>query len=106
MAFIDRAYTSDNDETFRVRLQEDTAAAGGFTTPAPANVPFAKISKSGRGFGIRPRGVRGSYLDGNRKVYRFIPFATEAAYESALSSGSVTVGGQAYTNLKRVPEDI
>lgn len=101
-------YTSNAGDTFRIRLDEDTATAGGFTAgAADATRPFVKVSKSNREFGIRPRGVRLSREDGNAIRYRFLPCATAAQQASVAAGGSVTIGGVSWTNvISVVPEDL
>lgn len=107
-----KIYTGDDGGTYRIRVSDDTAASGSFTATGTATSNIvAKVSKSNREFGIRPRGVRLSRLVGaapNQATrYKFLPVATEAAYDGAAfnPNAEVTVGANTWTVVTREPED-
>lgn len=105
--FSNYLYTSNSGENFRIRLDEDTATAGGFTNNSPdVSLPFAKVSKSKREFGISPRGVRLSREDGNAVRYKFLPCATSAQQSSVATGGTLTIDGVSWTPLSLVAEDV
>lgn len=99
------AYTGEDNEVYRLRLDEDTAAAGSFSsqTGFTTNVK-AKVSKTNREHGIRPRGVRLSRVT-EATVGRFLPVASNSAAESLLSAGTVTIGSETWTVTSAVAED-
>ncbi len=106
MSFRVYPYTADNGDTYRIRLDEDTAAAGGFTGVADARDLFVKVSKSNREFGMRPRGIRASRVSNNRVTYRLIPMATQSDLNSAASSQTITVGSATWTVVSVANEDV
>jgi hypothetical protein len=106
MAFKTFAYNANDGEIYKIRLTDVTAGAGGFTSQTGfTSEVYAKVSKSNREFGIRPRGVRVSRMDGNAKVYRFLPVATPAALEAILAAGNVNIGGEGWNVTTSVAED-
>lgn len=106
MAFQVYAYSRDDGEIQRIRLQPETAAAGDFTSAVGFTLGgFVKVSKTNREFGIRPRGVRLSRVDGNATRYRFLPVATASAQTALLDAGTVTIGSTSWTVTSTVGED-
>lgn len=107
MAISTYSYTSNSGDVWRVRLDDDTAAAGSFsgTTGIDANTPRAKVSKNNGEAGLRPRGVRLSRV-AQATVSRFLPVATESAVDALVSAGTVTVGGESWTVTSAVAEDL
>lgn len=106
MAIQAYAYTCEDGDIKRVRLDDDTAAAGGFTATTGFNDrDSAKVSKTSREAGLRPRGVRLKRTDGNAIRYRFLPCATSATVDSLVTSGTVTIGSQAWTVTTAVGEN-
>lgn len=105
MAFTDYAYTGEDGEVHRVRLEEETAAAGGFTATSgfTSNIR-AKVSKSNGEFGLRPRGVRLS-REATATVGRFLPVANNTTQESLISAGTVTIGSETWNVIAPVAED-
>jgi hypothetical protein len=106
MAFTTYAYISDSEDSFRIKLTAETAAAGGFTdtTGLSSQSPYVKVSKGNREFGLRPRGVRLS-REAIGTVSRFLPVATNDQVESLVSQGTVTIGGETWTVTSAQPED-
>ena len=105
MSFQTYAYVAEDGETYKVRLDEDTATAGGFsaTSGFTTNVR-AKVSKNNGEAGLRPRGVRCSRA-AESTVSRFLPVATNAQVESLVEAGTVTIGGQTWTVTSAQAED-
>ena len=106
MSFQIYQYVSNQGEGYRIRLDEDTAAAGGFSVEGSALQPFAKVSKTNGEFGLRPRSLRVSIVSNNRVLYRLLPFATQAALEAAADSGTISIGSDTWTVVSLVPEDL
>ena len=107
MAFETYAYTREDAEIQRIRLESSTAAAGGFTAQTGYTIDgFVKVSKSNREFGLRPRGLRLSREDGNAKRYRFLPCATNTQQDSIKTAGTVTIGSVTWTVISPVGEDV
>lgn len=105
MSFTNYAYTAEDGEVYRIRLEEDTATAGGFSaTSGFTSSAYVKVSKGNREFGIRPRGVRLS-REATATVGRFLPCATNAQVESLVEQGTVTVGGETWTVTSAQAED-
>lgn len=82
--------------------------------PPTANIDSnikAKVSKSNREFGIRPRGVRLARIVGvapdTFRKYAFLPVLTPTAYNgTGFTVGStVTIDGTAWEVVAKVPED-
>jgi len=106
MAFDVYAYAGNDGEIYRIRLQAATAAAGDFTSQVGfTSSVFAKVSKTNREFGIRPRGVRLVSTAAGEKSYRFLPCATQAAVDGLVSAGTVSIGGTSYRVTAPVAED-
>lgn len=106
------SYTDDEGEVHPIRLDDDTATAGGFTnTTATTSNIIAKVSKGNREFGLRPRGVRLSRTVGTAPNQatrsKFLPVATEAGYDAAAfnPNSEVTIGSNTWNVTTRVPED-
>lgn len=107
-----KIYTDDAGVTHPIRVSDPTATAGIFTASgtATSNV-IAKVSKSNREFGLRPRGVRLSRLVGTAPDqatrYKFLPVATLAAYTGAAfaPNATITIGSNTWTVDTREPED-
>lgn len=104
-------YTCDDGDRKSVRLNAERATAGGFSEGATDDDDSAKISKSNREFGLRPRGVRlskndGSATDPNMK-YSFLPVATATAYNStSYSKGTqITIGSDTWEVTSKVAEN-
>lgn len=105
-------YTDDKAVTHPIRLDAATATAGSFTATGTATSDVqAKVSKSDREFGLRPRGVRLSRNLGSETVpnlrYKFLPVATLEAYNGTTfdREATVTIGSVAWTVVSRSPED-
>ncbi len=105
MSFTDYAYTAESGEVHRVRLEAETAAAGGFsaTTGFTSSVR-AKVSKNNGEFGLRPRGVRLS-REAVATVGRFLPVADSGTVDSLVTAGTVTIGGETWQVISPVAED-
>ena len=106
MAIQSYAYTCDDGDVKRLRIDEETASAGGFSAQTGFNDrDSAKVSKSNREAGLRPRGVRLRREDGNAIRYRFLPCATSATVDSLLSSATVTIGSNTWEVTSAVGEN-
>lgn len=105
-------YESDDGDIKPIRLAADTIAAAG---APPAGVvtdsDSAKVSKSNRQYGVRPRGVTLFRTLGTAPLtfqrYKFLPVLTPTAWASSAfaPSSTITVGATAWTVLARVPEN-
>ena len=105
-------YLADSGTIHRLVMSAPRIAVAG-TPPAgdiDSRIP-AKVSKSNREYGIRPRGVRlmrPVNPTATDKVYRaFLPVLTETAWDAAgfNEDATVTIGGVAWKVTARVPED-
>lgn len=112
MAFTTTKYESDDGIIHPIRIDsERVAAAGTAPTGAISSNAYAKISKTNREFGIRPRGVRLVRTLGTApltfKRYSFIPVLTSTAFDTdAYDPGAtLTVDGVQWTIAGRVQED-
>lgn len=104
----------DNDTAIHpIRLNSTHASVAG-TAPTGAidsNIS-AKVSKSARSYGLRPRGVRLSRLVGTApdqfKRYAFLPVLTQAAFGTAAFNvgATITIDSVAWTVVKKVAEDM
>lgn len=112
MAFTTTKYESDTGTIHPIRIDSERVAASG-AAPAGAitSNAFAKISKTNREFGIRPRGVRLSRTLGTApltfKKYTFVPVLSATAWVGAAFNpgAEVTIDEVAWTVVARVPED-
>lgn len=106
-------YESNTGTIHGISLSAVTAAVTGNPPPAGAvDSPInAKISKSEREYGIRPRGVRIFLLVGTSpnqfKRYAFIPILTPTtAGQAAFQKGqTISYKGDNWTIATVVPED-
>lgn len=112
MAFTNTKYESDDGVIHPIRLNSDrVAAAGTAPTGAVTSNAYAKISKSNREFGIRPRGVRLVRTLGTApltfKRYTFLPVLTGEAWDGAEfdPGAALTINGVQWTVAARVSED-
>jgi len=112
MPFTTTKYESDDGIIHPIRINSTRVAAAG-TAPAGAvtSNAYAKISKSNREFGIRPRGVRLVRTLGTGdlafKKYSFLPVLTSTAWDANTfdPGATVTIDETAWTVAARVPED-
>lgn len=112
MAFTTTKYESDDGVIHPIRLSSDRVASAGTapTEPVSSNA-YAKISKSNREFGIRPRGVRLVRTLGTApntfKKYSFLPVLTAETWDGAEfdPGATITINTVAWTVAARVPED-
>lgn len=112
MAFTTTKYEADNGDIHPIRIDSTRiAAAGTAPTEAQTSSVFAKISKTNREFGLRPRGLRlvrtvGTAPDTFKK-YTFLPILTEAAFGGTGSSvgSEITIDTVVWTVAAKVPED-
>ena len=71
----------------------------------------AKISKSNKEYGLRPRGVMLEKVFGAEpdtfKKYTFLPVLTAAEWASATFAigGTITIGGEVWIISSKIPED-
>lgn len=106
-------YEADDGDIKRIRLSSDTkAAAGAEPAGALTDPDFVKVSKTNREFGMRPRGVRLKINDGDEDEpnyrYRFLPVLTKTVYDgTGFNPGqTVTIAGEAWEVVARLPEDV
>lgn len=105
-------YESDDGEIHAIRLTSAYLAAAG-TAPSGGVTSdiIAKVSKSNREFGIRPRGVRLKRTIGTApnqfQKYSFLAVLTPTAYDSAAfaKDAEITIDGIEWTVASKVPED-
>lgn len=114
MTIVPSFYEADGGAIHSIRLDDSLVAAGvGNPAPAgPATSPInAKISKSKREFGIRPRIARLARTQTTGaspgRKYRSLPVLTEDAWEgTAFQKGAtVTLGTIAWRVIERWGED-
>jgi hypothetical protein len=112
MAFSTSKYESDEGNIHPIRIKtERLAAAGTAPTGAITSNAYAKISKTNREFGIRPRGVRLARTLGTApltfKRYAFVPVLTGEVWDGAAYDPGETlaVDGVDWQVVARVPED-
>jgi len=112
MAYTITKYQSDEETIHPIRIQSDRVAEAGAAPTGETNSNIkAKISKSAREFGLRPRGVRlvrtvGTAPDTFKK-YTFLPVLTETAFNTAAFAPgeTITLGTVNWTISARVVED-
>ncbi len=104
-------YTANDGDRKSVRLSAERATAGGFSEGATDDDDSAKVSKTNREIGMRPRGVRlsrnlGSTDEPNMR-YAFLPVATESALAGASynKGASISIGSNSWTVTGRVGEN-
>ena len=109
MAFVDRAYASDQGFVCLIRQSDQEAAAsgaGGGTVDAPFH---CLCSGSRRRFGIHARGVRLTRTLGTAPNTftrsSFLAFPTAAAWNAATVGGDITIGSVSWTVSSKVPEE-
>lgn len=106
-------YEADDGDIKPIRLALATISAAGAPPSGAIDDPdFVKVSKSNREFGMRPRGVRlsrnlGSDEEPNLR-YKFLPVLTPTAFGSAgfQVGAEITVGGNQWEVIGRIPEDV
>ena len=105
-------YESDDAAVYAITLTPDYAAKAGTAPTGTVTSPIkAKVSKSSRSYGIRPRGVTlsrtlGTAPDTFTKT-TFLPVLTATAFASATFSlgATITIGSTAWTVVGKRPED-
>lgn len=110
--FVDTLYESDAGVKHPIRLTTAYAAVAGAPPASPATSSInAKVSKSNREFGIRPRRVVlartiGTAPDTFRR-YATLAVLTPTAFNSATfaKGATVTIDGLAYEIVSKQPED-
>lgn len=110
--FIRTKYQADDGTVHALRLSQAKSVIAGAAPAGAVNSSVkAKVSKSNREFGIRPRGVTiamevGADPDTFQK-YAFIPILTETVYESAAYqlNANLTYDGDVWQIISRVAED-
>lgn len=106
------SYQSDSGDIHAMLMEPDRFAVAG-TPPTGAVNSFikAKISKTNREYGIRPRGVRLARIigagDDTFRKYSFLPVLTPAAYngEGFAIGATITIDGTAWEIVAKVGED-
>jgi hypothetical protein len=109
---VDRIYTANDGETHAIRLDAARATAGGFTAGGTATSDIkAKVSKSNREHGLRPRMVSLRKNDGTDEEpnysYSRLPVATEAAFNGAgfARNATISIDGDSWTVVGKIQED-
>lgn len=105
-------YESDDSEVYAIVLSPDFAAKAGTAPTGTVTSPIkAKVTKSSRAYGIRPRGVTlsrtlGTAPDTFTKT-TFLPVLTPSAFASATFAlgASITIGSTAWTVVSKRGED-
>lgn len=108
MAFVSTRYQADNGDIHPIRLSLETAAAAGAAPTGDITSPIrAKVSKTNREFGLRPRGLVLSRDVGTApdivKRYKFLPILTATAFQNP--PGGYTINGVAWEVVGKEPED-
>jgi len=105
-------YESDAGTIHPLRLDSTrVSAAGTAPTGAQDSDVSAKVSKSTREAGLKPRGVRLVRTIGTApnqfKRYTFLPVLTQTALDGAGFNvgATITIDGVAWTVARRLPED-
>lgn len=109
MGFVNSLYEADSGDIFKIRLSDDTLA--GTTTPpaTPANfqqLPFVKVSKTNREFGLRPRIAVYAFEETTASgltatAYRRVPLLVP----NVAPAIAITVAGRQYNLRTVLPED-
>lgn len=105
-------YEADSGQIHLLLMDADRLAQAGAEPTAASNSSIrAKISKTNREYGIRPRGVRlgrtvGTAPDTFTK-YSFLPVLTPAAFNGTgfTLGGTITIGTIEWEIIARVTED-
>lgn len=105
-------YQADNELVHLMTLDADRIAVAG-TPPATGTVSNirAKVSKSNKEYGLRPRGVRLARTVGTAPdtfvKYSFLPVLSIADFASAdfQLGGSITIGTISWEIIARISED-
>jgi hypothetical protein len=105
-------YEADNGQIHLINLDADRLAEAGTPPAGDSNSSIrAKVSKTNREYGIRPRGVRLARTVGTAPdtfvKYSFLPVLTPAAFNGAGFSlgGSITIGTIQWEIIARINED-
>lgn len=105
-------YEADSGDIHGILLHPDKAAVAGSPPTGDVSSPIkAKISKTNKEYGIRPRGVRLARIIGTApdtfKKYAFLPVLTSAAMGTpAFAIGAtITIGGVAWIVVSHEGED-
>lgn len=111
-AKVTTKYEADNGDIHGIILSPDFSAQAGTPPTGDVSSPIkAKVSKSNREFGIRPRGCRLSRIIGTApdtfKKYAFLPVLTPAAFATAAFAigATITIDGTDWTIAAKVGED-
>lgn len=105
-------YEADEGDIYAIILSPDYAAKAGAAPAGTVTSPIkAKVSKSSRAYGIRPRGVTlsrtiGTAPDTFNKT-TFLPVLTPSAFSSATFAlgATITIGSTTWTIVGKRPED-
>lgn len=111
-AKITTKYEADNGDIHGITLSPDFEAVAGTAPTGTVSSPVkAKISKSNREYGLRPRGCRLSRIIGTApdtfKKYTFLPVLTPSAFATATFAigATITIGGVVWTIVSKEGED-
>jgi len=98
-------YVANDGEKHPIRLG---SAAGTFNGPVdgtPTSNIKAKVSKTNREIGLRPRLVVLSREEEGRVLYRRVPCLTPSKFNSVAIGGTVTYSGKSWTCIGKIAED-
>lgn len=105
-------YEADSGQIHLLTMDADRLAQAGAPPEGASNSSIrAKISKSNREYGIRPRGVRLGRTVGTAPdtfvKYAFLPVLTPTAFNGTgfTLGGSITIGTIVWEIIARVTED-
>jgi len=105
-------YEADGGQIHLLTMDADRLAVAGAEPTAASNSSIrAKISKSNREYGIRPRGVRLARTVGTApdtfSKYAFLPVLTPTAFNGTgfTLGGTITIGTIEWQIIARISED-
>lgn len=112
-AFVSTKYESDSGLIHPLRLTPEYAAVAGTEPTAAANSDIsAQISKNGRAYGIKPRGVTCARTIGTAPdtfvKYTFVPLRSIDNYNSPTyaKGETITIDSVVWTIVSKIPENV
>jgi hypothetical protein len=98
--FVVAAYEADNGEIHPIRISPETLAAQPTQptgTPTITNRLRVKVSRSGKEYGVKPRGLNLARRLGTSpnffNKYKFLPILLPQDYEGVVDDATITVNG-------------
>lgn len=105
-------YQSDSDSIHKIRLSADRLAKAGTAPTGAIDSPIpAKVSKSNREYGLRPRGVRLTRplnpTATDKIYYSFLPVLTAAGLDATgfAIGATIQIGSTDWKVIAKVNED-